>query len=37
MLPAPYGNARLRPGDRIWIDLVTSSKEDDDDNAAGDK
>ena len=37
MLPAPNDGARLRPGDRIWIDLITSSEEsDDDDNAAGD-
>ena len=37
MLPAPNGSARLRPGDRIWIDLISSSEEsDDDDNAAGD-
>ena len=27
MLPAPNGNARLRPGDRLWVDLTLSSEE----------
>ena len=37
MIPAPNGNARLRPGDRLWVDLTLSSEESDDgDNAAGD-
>ena len=27
MLPAPIGNARLRPGDRLWVDLTLSSEE----------
>ena len=36
MLPAPTGNVRLRPGDRLWIDLTLSSEESDQDDAAGD-
>ena len=36
MLPAPNGNARLRPGDRLWVDLTISSGESDQDDAAGD-
>ena len=37
MIPAPNGNARLRPGDRLWVDLTLSSEESDDgDHAAGD-
>ena len=37
MLPAPNGNARLRPVDRLWVDLTISSEESDQDDAAGDK
>ena len=29
MLPAPNHNARLRPGDRLWVDLTLSSEESD--------
>ena len=37
MIPAPNGNARLRPGDRLWVDLTLPSEESDDgDDAAGD-
>ena len=34
MLPAPDGNARLRPGDRLWVDLTLSSEESDHSNDA---
>ena len=34
MLPAPNGNARLRPGDRLWVDLTLSSEESDHNNDA---
>ena len=36
MMPAPNGNARLRPGDRLWVDLTISSDEGDQDDAVGD-
>ena len=29
MLPAPNHNARLRPGDRLWVDLTLSGEESD--------
>ena len=32
MLQHPNGNARLRPGDRLWVDLTLSSEESDDGN-----